>query len=219
MEHNDDEEGRAHSYEDREASKSRREDARRGLLAERLGRAFQLWLFLVAMFHSSICSSVASLFDCVGPRDTTQDPDAAPGFRVREDRGERFGAGTSRSGATRTRIRPTRCTADFASPCTRSRCRPSSSSTSGAGADRSAGGKSVDDSALKFLTRDLKAEYWWCEVAAMVFRSLVAGLARSVASSSLSLCLAVVVKSSSIARWCSSSNPTCRRPSRSWSRR
>ena len=56
-----------------------------------------------------------------------------------------------------------------------------------------AGGKGVDDGALKFLTRDLKAEYWWCEVAAMVFRSLVAGLARSVASSSLSLCLAVVV--------------------------
>ena len=193
VEHNDDEEGRAHSYEDREASKSRREDARRGLLAERLGRAFQLWLFLVAMFHSSICSSVASLFDCVGPRDTTQDLTAPQGFRVREDRGSRFLAGDF----------SIRCDSDtyqayavyggfcvavyaFALPALffldlwrRRR--------------QVAAGKSVDDGALKFLTRDLKAEYWWCEVAAMVFRSLVAGLARSVASSSLSLCLAVVV--------------------------
>ena len=145
-----------------------------------LGRVLAGWMLLISLFHSGICSAIFQIFNCTQTYEPIERDFLVSDYSIRCS-GPRY---------TGYKAYAVLCAVLYVTF-------PLCLFLVLWQARRLAAGQQqrkdrVDDGALSFLTKNLKSEFWWFEVVAILLRSLVTGFFRFV-SIEISIVLSLII--------------------------
>ena len=149
-----------------------------------LGGVLSKWMLLISLFHSAICCAIFQIFNCTVKYEPFDRKFLVSDYSIR----------CSGPGYKAHKAYAIVCAVIYV---TFPLClflvlwRPRR--LAAGGQEQRKDPRHVDDGALAFLTKNLKAEYWWFEVLAIFLRSLVTGFFRFKADVKISIVLCLIV--------------------------